>query len=179
MKVKKGLQDKHEPTPQYKGILKEKIPIPADGTEYMSLVLDKLEALLDHYDVSKEPGMWVMLAFHLARDHVPGFKIEQPPRRRLGKRTVDDLTIFVEINRLVESGKSVNSAAQILANRNTIKGLNKEGIRQRYVSLKRGVALLGKLDGNLSNLSERDTQDIKQFLQAYELLQIANNKKLL
>jgi len=176
MKVKKGLQDKHEPTPQYKGILKEKIP--ADGTDYMSLVLDKLEALFDHYEISKEPGMWVMLAFHLARDHVPGFKIEQPPRRRWGKRTADDIKILVEINKLVESGKSVNSAAQILANRNTIKDLNKEGIRQRYLSLKRGAALLGKLDNNLPNnpISERNTQDIKQFLQAYELLLNINNK---
>jgi hypothetical protein len=129
----------------YTGVLTEPIQLKRDSVMSGAIRMTKeyfqrLEALLNHYDVPREhPEKWFLLADALAREHVPGFRVAKPPGRRPAVQTaVDDMMILAELGDAELNGKSVANAANRLVKRHVrFRGRDPEGLRQRYYRLKR------------------------------------------
>lgn len=134
----------------YTGILAEPMPkftIPAapTGEELSVLIETKLKALFDHYEIvsadafeggPRMASAWANLAWHLARDHVPGFT--GAPRRR-GKpatRRADDVSLVMHVELLKRrDGLSERKAVKSIADRNLVSG-SEEALLKRYKNAK-------------------------------------------
>jgi hypothetical protein len=114
----------------YRGILAEPLPrwtvITAPTDDELQAIIDrKMKALFVHYGLDSseafEPGpkmaaAWANLVWHLAREHVPGFR--NPPRKRGKPATRDDddvdLVMYVELMKRrdgLSERKAVNQIA--------------------------------------------------------------------
>ena len=87
------------------------------GTEF----LEKMPLLFAHYGIADSPDKWMHLAFRLARDHVPGFRLESEKSR--GRKLEKDenfllqLYLDVERKRISRNGRipSIAEACEALS----------------------------------------------------------------
>src|SRR6266404_1797317 len=130
----------------YAGILAEPMPkctalTGPTGEEIDALIDSKFKALFAHYEIDRAeafagcPKMvvaWADLAWHLAREHVPGFS--GPPRRpgRPATRKSDDVTLFMHVELLKRrDGLSERKAIKEIHSQNLVSG-TEEVLLKRY-----------------------------------------------
>jgi hypothetical protein len=114
--------------------------------EFAALIDAKMKALFAHYEMDpacafaggpKMASAWANLAWHLAREHVPGFS--GPPRKR-GKpamRKSDDATLIMHVELLKRRDKlSDRKAIKKIAAQNLISG-TEQTLLQRYKRAKK------------------------------------------
>ena len=68
---------------------------------YSAELLEKMPVLFAHYGIADSPDKWILLAFRLAADHVPGFSLE-PEKNRGRKLETDDkflLQLYLDVQR--------------------------------------------------------------------------------
>jgi hypothetical protein len=148
----------------YTGILVQPIPrwsaltVPTDE-ELRDLIDEKMKALFAHYGVNSseafQPGpnlaaAWASLAWHLAREHVPGFR--GPPRKR-GKpatRKDDDIVLVMNIELLKRRDKVSDrkAIAQIAAGK--ILSGTEPTLRQRYKRAKKQFEPMSRFFDNVA-----------------------------
>lgn len=148
----------------YKGLLAEPMPQwtlltrPSDD-EVSALIDEKWKALFAHYELDPTeafrfgPGKaaaWANLAWHLAREHVPGFG--EPPRKR-GKPPIhkeDDATVALHIELFRRRDKlSDRKAIEKIVAKKVVPG-SVEAILGRYKRKKKLFAPLGVLFDNVA-----------------------------
>lgn len=138
-------------TKPYTGILLEPMSkwtaLTAPTDEELDALIDaKMKALFTHYGIDpaeafeagpKTAAAWANLAWHLAREHVPGFS--GPPRKR-GKpatRKDDDVTLILHVQLLTRrEGLSERQAINKIAAQDLVSG-TEEALRQRYKRTKK------------------------------------------
>jgi hypothetical protein len=155
----------------YTGILVESMPKwtvltrPSDN-EISELLDEKWEALFAHYGLDAsaafDPGRpemgsaWANLAWHLARQHVPGFKGAPRKRGRPPARKRDDVTLFMHVEFLRRrDGLSDRKAIQKIAAGNVVSG-TETTLLQRY---KRAKPLFKPMSSILDNIAVAIGQD--------------------
>ena len=97
-------------------------------------LFQKLELLLEHYDIAMDnEAKWLLLAFGLAKDFVPGFAIDQqgrsgaPEKWHVG-RLVD---LWMDIQELQTArGQTIAGACEILSRRTEWKPFKPETLRK-------------------------------------------------
>jgi hypothetical protein len=121
----------------YSGILAE--PMPKWGAltqppenEVDELIEEKWKALFAHYGLDptdafelgpKKASAWANLAWHLARQHVPGFRHAPRKRGKPAERKSDDVTLFMHVELLKRRDRlSERKAIQIIASQNIVSG---------------------------------------------------------
>jgi hypothetical protein len=130
----------------YTGILAEPMPKymalagPIDE-EIGTLIDSKFKALFAHYEIDsaeafqggpKMAATWANLAWHLAREHVPGFSDPPRTRGRPATRKSDDVTLFMHVELLKRrDGLSERKAIKKIHSENVIPGTG-EVILKRY-----------------------------------------------
>jgi hypothetical protein len=135
----------------YSGILAEPMPkwtvfTQPTASEIDELIDEKWRALFIHYRLDptdafefgpKKASAWANLAWHLARQHVPGFR--HPPRKR-GRpaiRKPDDVALFMHVELLKRRDVlSDHQAIQKIANQNLVSG-SEGALLQRYKRAKK------------------------------------------
>lgn len=170
----------------YSGILAE--PMPKWGgltqppeNEVDELIDEKWKALFAHYGLDptdafelgpKKASAWANLAWHLARQHVPGFRHAPRKRGKPAERKSDDVTLFMHVELLKRRDRlSERKAIQIIASQNIVSG-SECALLQRYKRAKNlfrpmsemfdRVAFLFGTDGIVSSLEDalsRDKED--------------------
>jgi hypothetical protein len=154
----------------YTGILAQPIPrwtvltTPTDE-ELRDLIDAKMKALFVHYGLNSteafQPGpnlaaAWANLAWHLAREHVPGFR--GPPRKR-GKpatRKDDDILLVMNIELLKRRDKvSDRKAVTQIAARNILLG-TEPTLLQRYKRAKKQFEPMSRLFDNIAAAKGRE-----------------------
>ncbi len=121
----------------YRGALSEPIKRqkPANALRERYEQARKWGALFAHYNIPiGQPNNWFFLANALAREHVPGFRVVNPPGKRPSPKQVTlDVMLCAELGRAELSNKSIKAAAARLVRRpGRFKGRSAEGLRQRY-----------------------------------------------
>lgn len=127
------------PGKPYTGILAEPMPrwsaltAPSDD-ELDRLIDEKFLALFHHFGL--DPGeafgfgtgkaaVWANLAWHLAREHVPGFRGPPRKRGRPALRKSDDVSLVMRVELLKRrDGRSERAAIAEIAAQNVISGTN-------------------------------------------------------
>jgi hypothetical protein len=149
---------------EYKGILAEPmrqwtlLTAPSDD-ELSALIDEKWKALFAHFDIDSSeafgfgPGKaaaWANLAWHLAREHVPGFA--KPPRKR-GKPPIhkdDDVTVALHIELFRRRDKlSDRRAIEKIVAEDVVPG-SVEAILGRYKRKKKLFASVSRLFDNVA-----------------------------
>jgi hypothetical protein len=149
----------------YSGILAEPIPkwtaLTQPTEEKIAKIIDKKwKALFVHYGIDLsaafEPGRpemasaWANLAWHLARDHVPGFRGAPRTRGKPAIRKPDDVTLFMHVEFLRRrDGLSDRKAIQKIAGQNLVSG-TESALLQRY---KRAKPQFGPIFAMFDNLA--------------------------
>jgi hypothetical protein len=169
----------------YTGILAEPMPkwsaLTAPTADELGDLIDaKMKALFVHYGIDpanafeggpKLAATWANLAWHLAREHVPGFS--GPPRKR-GKpatRKADDVTLVMHVELLKRrDGLSERKAVKNFAAQKLIVG-TEWTLLQRYKRTKKQFASLSRLYDWLATTLGRDV-----FVQIMEESLSGNNK---
>jgi hypothetical protein len=156
---------------RYEGVLAEPIPKwsvltePTDD-ELRKLHDDKMRALFAHYELDstnafefdpvKTAFAWSKLAWHLARDHVPGFSA--PPRKR-GKPatlTEENVTLALHVELLKRrDGLSDRRAIETVATQKLVSG-SEQALLQRYKRTKKLFAPMARLFDNIAKAKGRD-----------------------
>ena len=180
----------------YSGILAE--PMPTWGAltqppenEVDELIDEKWKALFAHYGLDptdafelgpKKATAWANLAWHLARQHVPGFRHAPRKRGKPAERKSDDVTLFMHVELLKRRDcLSERKAIQIIASQNIVS--RSEGaLLHRYKRAKnlfrpmsemfdRATSAIGT-DGFVSSLEDALAGDKKETIlspaQAYD-----------
>ncbi len=122
--------------------------------ELDALIEAEMKALLAHYEIDpadayevgpKMAYAWANLAWHLAQDHVPGFK--GPPRKR-GKpaaRKSDDVTLVMHVEWLKRRNRlSDRKAIKMIAAQNVVSG-TEQTLLQRYKRAKKAFEPMSRL----------------------------------
>jgi hypothetical protein len=154
----------------YAGVLAEPMPQwtiltrPSDE-EVAVLINGKLKALFVHYEIDSAgafeggPNMasaWANLAWHLAREHIPGFS--GPPRKR-GKpatRKSDDVTLVMHVELLKRRDSMSNrEAIKEIAAQNLVAG-TEQTLHQRYKRAKKRFEPLSLMYDNAAAAIGRD-----------------------
>ncbi|MGC2521749.1 MAG: hypothetical protein WA417_03820 [Stellaceae bacterium] len=180
----------------YSGILAE--PMPKWGAltqppenEVDELIDEKWKALFAHYGLDptdafelgpKKASAWANLAWHLARQHVPGFPHAPRKRGKPAERKSDDVTLFMHVELFKRRDRlSERKAIQIIANQNIVSG-SEGALLQRYKRAKnlfrpmsemfdRAASSIGT-DGIVSSLEDALSGDKKETIlspdQAYD-----------
>jgi hypothetical protein len=147
---------------KYTGILAEPIrnwtvlTAPTDD-ELRKLDDDKMKALFVHYEIDptdafefgpKKAAAWANLAWHLARDHVPGFSA--PPRKR-GKPAAlsdDNITLAMHVELLKRrDGLTDRKAIKAVIAQKLISG-TEQTLLQRYKRTKKRFAPMVRIFDN-------------------------------
>jgi hypothetical protein len=134
----------------YTGILAEPMPkftiLTRPTDEELAVLIDtKFKALFDHYEIESAdafeggPRMasaWANLAWHLARDHVPGFIGAPRGRGKPATRRADDVSLVMHVELLKRrDGLSERKAVKSIAERNLVSG-SEEALLKRYKNAK-------------------------------------------
>ncbi|MGH6847958.1 MAG: hypothetical protein ACREC0_11125 [Methylocella sp.] len=154
----------------YTGILAQPMPKwtvltrPTDE-EVTALIDAKFKAVFANYEIDptdafeagpKMASAWANLAWHLAREHVPGFR--GPPRGR-GKpatRKSDDATLVIHVELLKRrDGLSDRKAIKRIAAQNLVSG-TEQTLRQRYKRAKKLFESMSRLYDNFAAAKGRD-----------------------
>lgn len=117
--------------------------------EITALIDAKLKALFTHYEIDstdafeggpKMASAWANLAWHLAREHVPGF-IGAPRRRgKPASRKDDDVTLVLHLELLRRRDKLKDRPAiKSIAAQQLVAG-KEETLRKRYNNVKKAFA---------------------------------------
>jgi hypothetical protein len=148
----------------YTGILLEPMPkwtaLTAPTDEELSALIDaKMKALFTHYGINptdafevgpKTATAWASLAWHLAREHVPGFS--GPPRKR-GKpatRRDDDVTLVLHVKLLMRRhGLSERKAINKIVAQRLVSG-TEQALLQRYKRTKKQFIPVFRLFDNIA-----------------------------
>jgi hypothetical protein len=149
----------------YEGILARPIPewsaltAPTDE-ELRKLHDDKMKALFAHYELDptdafqfdpvKTAIAWSNLAWHLARDHVPGFS--KPPRKRGKPATLtgENITLAMHVELLKRRDKlSDRKAIEAVATQKLVSG-SEQALLQRYKRTKKLFAPMVVLFDNVA-----------------------------
>jgi hypothetical protein len=138
----------------YAGILAQPMPkwtvLTRPPEEEVAALIDaKLKALFAHYEIDpagafeggpKMASAWANLAWHLAREHVPGFS---GPRRKRGKpatRKSDNVTLVMYVELLKRRDKLKDRPAiKSIAAQQLVVG-KEETLRKRYNNVKKAFA---------------------------------------
>ena len=147
----------------YAGILAEPMPeytaltLPADG-EIDALIDAKMKALFAHYgldstdafeDGPKMAAAWANLAWHLARQHVPGFVGAPRKRGKPATRKQDDVTIVMHVELLKRrDGLSERKAIKRIADDNLVRG-TEAALLKRYKNAKTTFAPMAGMFDNI------------------------------
>jgi len=138
--------------PKYPGILNKPIvlaPPPGglltpltheDWAQYEKSIIDqhlrRRVALFAHYGITPDaPNCWRDLALRLAKDNVPGFRVQHRGRGRIKRPggPFADLHLCMDILRLSGARKfSVQRACELLSKRETYKGSKAGTLRRRF-----------------------------------------------
>jgi hypothetical protein len=113
------------------------LTLPSDG-EIDALIDTKMRALFAHYGLDSTDALeggpkmataWANLAWHLARQHVPGFIGAPRGRGRPATRKQDDVTIVMHVELLKRRDGLSERKARILAKRllPEVRGLLRDG----------------------------------------------------
>jgi hypothetical protein len=158
------------PTPKpttkpYVGILAQPMPEwtaltrPTDD-EFEAVINEKFKALFAHYEIDPTgafgdgPNMasvWANLAFHLAREHVPGFG--GAPRKRgkpvAPRKQLDDVTLVMRVELFTRRDRlSVRKAIGKIAAENLVLG-TEQALQQRYKRAKGHFKPLSRMFDNI------------------------------
>ena len=141
-----------EPMPKYTALTR-----PADS-EIDALIDAKMRALFAHYGLDstdayevgpKMAAAWANLAWHLARQHVPGFIGAPRGRGRPATRKQDDVTIVLHVELLKRrDGLSERKAIKRIADDNLVRG-TEEALLKRYKNAKTTFAPMARIFDNL------------------------------
>jgi hypothetical protein len=147
----------------YAGILAEPMPkytalaLSADG-EVEALIDVKMKVLFAHYRIdstdafeggSKMAAAWANLAWHLARQHVPGFVGAPRVRGRPPARKQDDVVIVMLVELLKRrDGLSERKAIRRIAADNLVAG-SEAALLKRYKSAKTPFAPMARMFDNM------------------------------
>jgi hypothetical protein len=72
--------------------------IAADNAAIINSEAENLLSLMDHYGIDRDhQDGWCLLAFALARDHVPAFR--PPPRKGRPKKDIDKLRVYFAVQK--------------------------------------------------------------------------------
>lgn len=87
-----------------------------NALSYGAEFLEKIPILFAHYGIADSPDKWMLLAFRLAAEHVPGFRLE-PDKNRGRKKETDDkfllqLYLDVQRKRITKNGR-IPTVAQV------------------------------------------------------------------
>jgi hypothetical protein len=147
----------------YAGILAEPMPKytaltpPADG-EVEALIDAKMKALFAHYGLDstdafeggpKMAAEWANLAWHLARQHVPGFVGAPRGRGKPATRKQDDVAIVMRVELLKRrDGLSERKAIKRIAGDNLVLG-TEAALLKRYKNAKTTFAPIARMFDNM------------------------------
>jgi hypothetical protein len=146
---KKSLPNDQDEKP-YTGILGDPIPkwtalTQPTEKEIEELIDRKFKALFTHYEIDpadaysfgpKTASAWASLAWHLAREHVPGFRGAPRKRGKPALRKDDDCSLFMHVELLRRrDGLSDRKAIEKIAVRNLVSG-TEDTVRKRYTRAK-------------------------------------------
>ena len=147
----------------YAGILAEPMPKytaltpPADG-EIDALIDAKMKALFAHYGLDstdafeggpKMAAAWANLAWHLARQHVPGFVGAPRGRGKPATGKQDDVTIVMQVELLKRrDGLSERKAIRRIADENVVRG-TEAALLKRYKNAKTTFAPMARMFDNM------------------------------
>jgi hypothetical protein len=152
----------------YLGILAEPMPMLTWSTdeEVQALIDAKMAALFAHYGIEaadafesgpKMAATWANLAWHLAREHVPGFKGAPRKRGKPATRKSDDVTLAMHVELLKRrDGLSERKAIKQIAAQKLVSG-TEDTLRQRYKRSKKKFAPMARLYDNFAAMKGRDT----------------------
>ncbi len=103
--------------PRIVGLLMTDEQVEAKCSEWAEEDMRNMLHLCEHYGIANSPSQFYELALHLAREHVPCFKVK--PVEGRPKKWTDFLlgVLAVEIERLTATGATIQSAATTLAQR--------------------------------------------------------------
>jgi len=157
-------------TQTYTGILAEPFPKwtaltqPTEG-EIEALIESRMRALFSHFGLDpaaayelgpKMAAAWADLAWHLARQHVPGFCGAPPKRGRPATRQSDDYSLVMHVDLFKRrDGLSERKAIIELAKRNVIPG-SEQALRQRYKRAKKHYEPIFRLFDNVAAAKGHD-----------------------
>jgi hypothetical protein len=133
--------------------------------EVKALIDEKFKALFAHYEIDpagafeggpKMASAWANLAWHLAREHVPGFS--GPPRRR-GRpptRKSDDVTLVMHVELLKRRDKlSERKAIKEISAQRLVSG-TEDTLLKRYKSAKTQFVPMSLMFDNAASRIGRD-----------------------
>jgi hypothetical protein len=148
----------------YSGILAQPMPQwtiltpPMEG-ELAALIDKKFTALFAHYEIDATgafeggPTMasaWANLAFHLAREHVPGFRGLPRKRGKPAARKPDDVTLVMHVELLTRRNRlSERKAIKEIAAQKIVLG-NEAALLQRYKRAKQSFLPISRGFDNLA-----------------------------
>ena len=159
------------PAKPYTGILVAPIPrqtvftAPEDDPDLDSLLQEKWKALFTHYGLSfadafdigpKHAVTWADLAWHLARDHVPGFRGAPRGRGKPATRKDDDITLAMHVDLFRRRDNlSDRKAIKAIAAQGLVSG-SETALLQRYKRSKRQFAPLFRMFDNMAAVMGHD-----------------------
>jgi hypothetical protein len=154
----------------YAGILLEPMPkwtalsAPSDG-QLAELIDEKFRALFVHFGLDPTeafrfgPGKaaaWADLAWHLAREHVPGFKAAPRKRGAPPIHQEDNVKLAMHVELLKRrDGLSDRKAIERIASRNIVQG-SVEALLGRYKRTKKAFAPMRVLFDNIASVKGAD-----------------------
>jgi hypothetical protein len=129
--------------------------------EVAALIDAKLKALFAHYEIDPAGAFeggpkvasawanlacaWANLAWHLAREHVPGFSGPLRKRGRPATRKSDDVTLVMHVELLKRrDGLSDRAAIKKIAAQNLVSG-TEQTLHQRYKRAKKQFVPMSRL----------------------------------
>ncbi len=111
--------------------------------------LPKLMLLMDHYDIQRDdPERWFLLSLSLARNHVPGFRVEeknQDGRKKEWDVAKDTFLYLCIIEKIytgkLDASKTISWACEQLAKDSFWKnaGCTKKTLQNRYAQAEKSV----------------------------------------
>lgn len=109
----------------------------------------KLMLLMDHYDIARgDPERWFLLALALARNHVPGFRIEDGNLvgRKESWDVVKDTLLYISVIEKIHAGpastsRTISWACEQVAKDSLWKdsGLKKKSLQNRYPKAEKSI----------------------------------------
>ena len=86
--------------------------VKAENAATINSEAENLLLLMDHYDIDRDhEDRWCLLAFALARDHVPAFRA--PPPRGRPRKDIDKLEVYSAVRKIIAKNNALSVSQAI------------------------------------------------------------------